>query len=67
VECRPEAYWARTGFAIELQFVQQNWWMLEWLADNLLESPNAAIKAEHAMQVLRCFKVVSSFLILGQR
>jgi hypothetical protein len=35
--------------------------MLERLGDNWLESPNAAIKAEHAMQVLRFFKVASSF------
>jgi hypothetical protein len=52
---------------VELQFVRQNWWMLVWLADNLLESPNAAIRAEHAVQVLRLFKVASSFLMLGQR
>jgi hypothetical protein len=47
---------------VGLQFVRQNWWMLVWLADNLLESPNAAIRAEHAVQVLRFFKVASSFL-----
>jgi hypothetical protein len=41
--------------------------MLERLGDNLPESPNAAIKAEHAMQVLRFFKLSSSFSMLGQR
>jgi hypothetical protein len=60
-------YWARIVFAIGLQLVRQNWSMLERLADNLLESPKAAINAEHAMQMLRFFKEASSFLMLGQR
>jgi hypothetical protein len=31
--------------------------MLLWLADNLPESPNAAIKAEHGIQILRFFNI----------
>jgi hypothetical protein len=37
---------------------RQNCLMLSRLGDNLSESPNAAIKAEHGTQRLRLFKIV---------
>jgi hypothetical protein len=47
--------------AAGVQFAQQNCLMLLWLADNLPESPKAAIKAEHDMQMLRFFKIAPCF------
>jgi hypothetical protein len=55
VECRPES--SRAALATGVQCARQNCLMLLWLADNLSESPNAAIKAEHGIQMLRFFNI----------
>jgi hypothetical protein len=43
-----------------VQWTRQNCLMLLWLADNLSESPSAAIKAEHGIQALRLVKIAPS-------
>jgi hypothetical protein len=55
-ERRPD--WSPNKFAMGAQCNRQNWVMLPRLGDNLSESPNAAIKAEHGTQRLRLFKIV---------
>jgi hypothetical protein len=64
VECRPDSSGAL--LVAGGQCTQQNCLMLLWLADNLPESPSAAINAEQGIQMLRFFKIWPVFLMLEQ-